>query len=681
MRIQLKRISIVNFKGISKLEVNYNHITNIFGDNATGKTTVFDAFLWLFFGKNSEGVSQFEIKRLDANNKFIKDLESEVEAIVQTDGQEISIKKVLRQKWVKRRGELESNYNGDENIYYWNDVPLKESEFKTKVKDIVDETLFRLITNPFYFNSLKWQERRNTLIEIVGSISNDEVFDSIITATNKHQYDALINALNQKKTVDEFKREIAAKKKKIKDESENIPSRIDEVRRGLPGDIDFNAIKVEIKNKESELATIDASINDKLSSAKAENERRSNILKEHNQKVQDRQQKIFGIKTQMQNIEFEAKQKAKESSSQIDAEIKSVQSKITDKKLDRERYQNSVNEFKNQKTKQEASVQSLREDYAKADAEQLVFDDHAFTCPTCQQSLPASNIETKKTELTANFNNNKLANLNKIVANAEAAKKDIEVLQSRIANGEKTIADLDVEINSLQEKLTAIEQQAAQPAQSIDDIINNILSENSSYQKLKVDLKSTEDLVLVEPKFEETSSDVHDDLNSQKSLLQNSIIELNKELAKEQQIEAGNKRIQELELQENTLSQELAELEGTEYAIMQFTKAKVDAIERKINGKFKFVKFKMFDTQVNGGEVECCETLINTNGSFVPFNDANNAAKINAGIDIINTLCQHYNIYAPIFIDNRESVTKLIDSDSQIVNLIVSEADKKLRVA
>ena len=110
---------------------------------------------------------------------------------------------------------------------------------------------------------------------------------------------------------------------------------------------------------------------------------------------------------------------------------------------------------------------------------------------------------------------------------------------------------------------------------------------------------------------------------------------------------------------------------------MTFTKAKIDTMESRINGRFKYVSFKMFAQQVNGGEVECCETLING----VPFSDANNAAKINAGIDIINVLCKHYDIYAPIFIDNRESVTNLIECDSQIVNLIVSEPDKKLRVA
>ena len=139
MQINLKQLSIKNFKGIQSLTIPLNQVTNIYGDNATGKTTIFDAFLWLFFSKNSEGVNQFEIKRLDLNNNFIKNVESEVSALIDVDGQDIEVKKVLRQKWVKRRGELEAEYNGDENVFFWNDVPLKETDFKVKVKGIIDE--------------------------------------------------------------------------------------------------------------------------------------------------------------------------------------------------------------------------------------------------------------------------------------------------------------------------------------------------------------------------------------------------------------------------------------------------------------------------------------------------------------------------------------------------------------
>lgn len=675
MLIQLKQLSIVNFKGISSLEINFNHITNVYGDNATGKTTIFDAFLWLFFGKNSDDVSQFEIKRLDSKGNFIKNMESEVSAIIKVDQQEISVKKVLRQKWVKRRGELHENYNGDENCYFWNDVPMKEGDFKVKIKAIVDETLFRLITNPFYFNSQKWQDRRNTLIDIAGNITNDEVFDSVITVANRGQFNSLIYALNAGKTVDEFKRELGAKKKKIKDEAESIPSRIDEVRRGMPDELNFPALQTEMEGLKVELSTIQNTLNDEVAMQAAENKRRSELLRTYNQNVQDRQQKIFSIKTKMQNIEFEVKQQAKDSTGKLDAEIRSISSQIADKKYDHKRFSDSLGNLGDQLADSETRVQAFRDQYEEIGNEELKFDDHEFVCPSCKQSLPAGDVDAKKEELTANFNKDKISRLNSKRAEAIAVKAEIDHIKTRIENGKNKVSEIDTELVSLEEKLSQLEVEASQPVQAVSDIVNEKLSAHSEYQGLKRELAETEAITYTEPVFEQIITNA--DLKERREFINTRLFDIQKELNNEAAIKKANQRILELEQQENKLSQELADLEGTEFAIMEFTKAKVDAIERKINGKFKIVKFKMFTTQVNGGEVECCETMING----VPFSDANNAAKINAGIDIINTLCRHYNVYAPIFIDNRESVTRLIDSDSQIVNLFVSEVDKKLRVA
>ena len=119
----------------------------------------------------------------------------------------------------------------------------------------------------------------------------------------------------------------------------------------------------------------------------------------------------------------------------------------------------------------------------------------------------------------------------------------------------------------------------------------------------------------------------------------------------------------------------IADLEGQEFLCESFIRTKVDMLEGKINAKFKNVNFKLFETQVNGGLNEICEVLVNG----VPFNEANLGGKINGGLDIINTLCDHYNVYAPIFIDNRESITKIIDVKSQVINLVVVK-DLKLTI-
>jgi exonuclease SbcC len=679
MQIKLKNLKITNFKGIEHFEASFNHITNVFGENATGKTTIMDAFLWLFFGKNSEDVSQFEVKRLDANNRFIKDQEAEVEAIIRIDQQEIAVKKVLRQKWTRRRGELDKEYTGDENVYYWNDVPLKESEFKTKIKDIIDENLFRLITNPFFFNSQKWQTRRNTLIDIAGNITNQEVLDVVVNAGNKKQYADLIAALNNKKTLDEFKAELAAKKKKIKDEQENIPSRIDEVRRGMPGSRNFDAIRDELKTLTEQLWQMQLSMNDEAAQQQEENKRRTNQLKEYNAQVQQKQQSIFNVKTKIQNVEFDAKQQAKEQGGQLQRNLLTAETKLKERRLDKTGRESLLHSLELQVQEKEKQIDELRHEYAAADAKELVFEPGAFVCPSCKQSLPENDVEAKKDELTGNFNRNKLQQLTNIKSKGETLKNEITNLNERISNGKTSIKSLDDEITELEKYIELRKEELNLPGQSVEDITKLLLSTNVEYKELKKQLADLEAVVLTEPEFEPLQT--NEELKTKQASLNNLIKDAQRILMDEETITKANVRIQELQEQESTLALQLAALEGSEFAILEFTKAKVDAIERRINGKFKNVKFKMFTQQVNGGEAETCETLVNSNGSFVPFPDANNAAKINAGIDIINTLCQHYDVYAPIFIDNRESVTRLIDSESQIVNLIVSEADKKLRVA
>lgn len=681
MKITLKKLRLTNFKGVQNQEIHFSHITNIYGDNATGKTTIFDAFLWLFFGKNSEDKSDFEVKRLDQSNSFIKNLESEVEATILVDSQEIVAKKVLRQKWVKRRGEMETNYNGDENIYYWNDVPLKESEFRVKVKGLVDELLFKLITNPFYFNSIKWQERRNILVEIAGNITNTEILDSVITVSNKGRFNDLINALNNGKTIDEFKRELAAKKKKIKDEAESIPSRIDEVRRSIP-QVLVNNVAGQIESVKQQLQEIEVQLHDKQTAAHKQHEKRMLAIKKHNQTVQEHQQEIFDLRGKIREHQYTAEQQAKQQSGKISAQIKSISSEVANKKLEIEQYENGIKALQEKKVQLETQLDELRELYVKADEEQLVFNEHEFVCPSCSQSLPQDNIEAKKEELTNNFNRNKIERLESIKSDAEKRKAEIANISTRISNGEASLSVANEALNGLNNQLEELQAQSIQNDVPVETLIQNILGADQAYLALVAELANKEAIVIEAPVFtDSTDETVNTELKDRKDTLMTELSSLTKEQAKEDQINEANRRILELSDQETKLANELNALEASEFAIQEFTKAKVDAIEKRINSKFQYVTFKMFEQQVNGGETETCQTLVNSNGSFVPFSDANNAAKINAGIDIINTLCKHYDVYAPVFIDNRESVTRLADSESQIVNLIVSAQDKFLRVA
>lgn len=164
-----------------------------------------------------------------------------------------------------------------------------------------------------------------------------------------------------------------------------------------------------------------------------------------------------------------------------------------------------------------------------------------------------------------------------------------------------------------------------------------------------------------------------EELKNRKLAKASELDSLKAKLAIKEQYKKSQERIKELSEREKQLSNEISELEGQEFLCDEFTRTKVDLLESRINSKFNAVRFKLFNTLVNGRIEDCCEVLING----VPYADANDAAKINAGIDIINTLLEHFNINVPVFVDNAESVNELIPCNSQVIRLVVTE-DKEL---
>ena len=137
MEIKIFSLKLKNFKGIKDLKIDFNcQNTNIYGANATGKTTIFDAFKWLFFDKDSNDRKDFNIKTLDSNNKPIHFLEHEVEAILVIDGVDMTFKKVFQEKWVKKRGQSEQEFSGHETNYWIDEVPVKKKDYEEKINNL-----------------------------------------------------------------------------------------------------------------------------------------------------------------------------------------------------------------------------------------------------------------------------------------------------------------------------------------------------------------------------------------------------------------------------------------------------------------------------------------------------------------------------------------------------------------
>ena len=659
--IEIKEITLKNFKGLRDQKIEFNKNTNIYGSNGTGKTTIFDAFTWLLFGKDSKDRKDFEVKTLDQYNVAIPKIEHEVSAIIVVDGIEISISRILKENWVKKRGSENTEFSGNVTEYYWDSVPMQQKTFQEKVSGILDESVFKLITNPLAFNSLKWQDRRNVLIDIVGCISDTDL------AAGNSEYEKLIAQLTNDKTLADYQKQILASVKKAKDDIKAIPTRIDEVSKSKPELFDFTNLRISLDMKEKELSKVNGFIENKSSAYDEQ-------LKEINQK----KLKANTIKSELEQIENSTRLEIEKSLKPDTSSLDTAKRNFEDKKGELASSGNALEtlnskeaSFKNQVAEIDTKLENLRKEWSQENAKELSFNDDDFHCPTCKREFESGDVEGKKTEMLNTFKKRKADKLNEINTRGgnlklekEAVEKELVTIQSRIETGIKHIAALKDDVVALESILKA-EEAKTNPSQDVDKtlLLTNKLLENSIYQAKKKELEEVQYSIVEVPLVDVS------DLKEQRDLLMNEIDTIKSQLRNEDQIKAVDKRIAELEAEEKVLAQQIADVEKIQFVIERFNKLKIDTLESKINEKFKFVKFRMFEDLINGGQIECCDALING----VPFSDANTASRINAGLDIINTLCEFYQVTAPIFIDNRESIVELIDIKSQIVNLIVWE--------
>lgn len=663
-QVRIKSLSLLNFKGIRKLQINdLQKVTNIYGDNATGKTTVFDAFTWLLFGKDSADRTAFEIKTLDLCNQPIPKLDHEVSAILEINGEDVEVKRILREKWVTKRGSEVAEFSGNETLYYWNDVPVSAKEFSNKIAQVVDEKIFKIITNPLAFNSLKWQDRRTILIDMVGGVKDADI------AAGNLQYEELLAKLSNK-SLEEYQKQVSASVRKMKADLKMIPTRIDEVERGKPEALDFDKIRSEVSRNQKEVEAIDEQLRDVIKADEEVTAQRRDIRS----RITESEDHITKIK---RDTRAEARRQFEDSTIDITrfkSNLSKVDSQLKDARFDKEGITQKIAIKEHEVKTLTDQNEELKETWRKVSAEEFTMDESSCKCPTCKRDFEADDIDAKRKELENNFNTNKRQRLDTINLkgqnNTESIKRlreEITELTAREVKAESSINDLTNQYRTIQEN---INQAAQAEVESEESIYNRLIAENSEIKANELSIERLQE------KYNNLKAADTSELEEKKRKHQAVVNEMQAKLRDEDQIKAADKRIEELQDEERKMAQAIASEEREQFVIDNFIKAKVETLEKRINEKFAMVSFKMFATQINGGEVETCETLING----VPFTDANTASQINAGIDIINTLTSYYKVSAPIFIDNRESVVRLEPSNSQIINLIVSEEDKQLRV-
>lgn len=670
--ILLSFLFLRNFKGTNLLEIDFGGSRNIYGANESGKSTIYTAFNWLLTGKDEFDRKDYEIK--NTKNRELNSRPHEVEAILKVDGRDIKLKRVYLEKWVKQKGESTRTFKGHETEYYYNDVVCSATEYQERIDAIIPANIIKLVTNPTFFNSLKWDEQRRGLISIAGEITNDEIFDSI--ATPEKDYGTLVMVLNSGTSIEQYKDELRAKILKLKKQAVEFMPRIDEAINNKPESEDWNVLEAQILAHENEIKLIDASLQDA-----------SQALTLSQAALMQKQKQLHAKETELANIRNRIKtdllMKQNEGANQIASlqqQIRTCNTRIAElEKIDSDNAANKL-AYEQQIENKNAIIAKLRADWDLINSEKFDFDESKCECPTCKQALPTEDIKAEHDKLLKNFNESVARRKASKVDESNQVKREISQLKERIASIDAT--DNSEVISNEKSKLQAFntklaDLQLAESKKQVGDIelaVDNLVKLNGDALNLQDEINDLNKAILAESQAIGTNTG-NDELKDRKSTLQALVTDLNKRLGVKLTIENTDKRIAQLETEERANAQAIADLEQQEFDVEKYTRAKMDMVQEKVNRMFKYVKFRLFDVQVNGAIVETC--VCEYKG--VPYPTLNTAARLLAGMDVLNTLSNFYNISAPVFCDNRESVTFIPESNSQIISLFVSPADKTLR--
>lgn len=639
--IKLISLELNNFKCFKQIKINFNgNSTNIYGANGTGKTTIYDSIMWLLFSKDSQGNGDksIEIKPIGEGGK-VKDHDAitSVEAVFSVDGEEITLKRTLQEVWTTRRGFSELVYTGNTSDYYIDAVPVKRNAFLEKVDEIVDEHTFRLLTDVRCFaEKMDWQERRAVLFEAAGIASDREIM------ALDARFLPLLEAMG-KLEIEDYKKKLLAEKRGHVGKKDEIPARISECERTI-GDIrgiDFDTARGEVERLSAEADAINAEI----------------IALEHDSAAEGKRLEVREAQLALEALEAKnSAYRASQTAGVINTGV--LRTKITELTQQQKIKDTRIKMCESQIEGCDRDIVASRERWIAVNSEKFT----AAACPTCGQALPTSQLKAAQDS----FDAQKAKRLREIEQTANARK------EAR-GQAEERLAELKEEFTAIGEEISGIMAQIGAAEANTVTVIDL-----ADYESKKTQLNH--DIAMLQGELADIMTgkgEIKSKLMDKLSSVRSEITKKREILSKEALLEYSQERVKELKEEARRAAEQLDGIESMLFLIDEYSRYKTQFVEESVNGMFRIARFRLFREQANGGIAECCDATYND----IPYINVNYAAKINLGIDIINTLSVIYGVRVPLFIDNAESVTALEPSLSQTVRLVVSENDKELRVA
>lgn len=647
--LTLLGLTLKNFKGVKDLAITpEGKNISICGDNELGKTTIGDSITWLLFDKDMQGRGEkkFSLKTLKADGSEIEKIDHSVEGVFLLDGKKITLKKILKENWPKKRGSAKKVFTGHTTEHRIDGLKVSARKYKSTVEGICAEKTFQMLMVPHYFaSSMKWQDRRMLLFDVCGG----DVSDSDVITGSKELTD--LSEILGDKTAEEMLPHLKEQRTNIDEQIESIPIRIDENSRKLPdiSEIDQKAESKAVVSLGETIAEKEKAL-DGLDSGGAGPELTQNLA--------DAKAKITGLVSDANSARTEKITEKRDELSNLkhacttaDLELKTAQTTCSG-------FQSDIDSF-------EAKLVPLREIFTETESS-VLDSEEGFCCSECTQVVP---VELQKSI----FLQVKNANLGELNAEGttltDGKTKAEESLAAAIIEAEK--AEHVAEEAAKKVTVCTTELDDMERAQTVTDSIPGYKEAAAEKEKIEGLIEKAETGNTTE--LSEKLKGEIDGLKADKAAATAKLNLVDDHVKIE-------KRNDELKGEESGLAEKYEEIESHIFLIEKFFKVKAEMLAFKIAPVFGDIKFKLFKEAINGGVEQCCEVLVkNKKGVLVPYHSANKAGQMNSGLAIINVLSNHYDVQLPIVVDNAEAVNVLGSAGSQIIRLVVTK-DESLTV-
>ena len=652
--ITIKSITMRNWRGEKErtTKFNVNGPTYICGDNGLGKSRHFDAFCWLLFGKDSQNRKDYELRTYDEQHNVLHKCECSVEATLNINGTDLTIKREYKENWVKPRGQVEEVFAGNITECTWNGTPVRVGDFQKRINEVIDENVFRMITNPRYFVSMKWQLQRETLLQMAGTLTDEEI------AGDNPEYKLLLDTLSGK-SLSDYRKEIAAEKKRLKADLDQIEPRIDQTQKMMPEAHDWAKLEAE----QQETKRLRDQVSEQLVNIAHRGDDNKKQVLELNRKVMDLQTKQMQAVRDYRKSVDDQTEADNAANREIQRKLKAAHEKLSDLNIDKGRQEQRAKYLNEQIASLDKQLDQLRQEWYEISKSEY---DGSDICPHCHQRLPEDMI-AQAHQIFDDENAGRLQKNNERGKQLAQQKKSYKAELDQMPDA----AELAGAISRQEEVISTLENELQQhPAVRPQYMDGKDLPEVKSMQ---AEIDSLTAQIGKLSTTDTSSKDYEAELTNKLDCFDRDLERIATLLHGKEQIAKANDEIKKLEERGKQIAQQIANLEKREYVALSFQKKKIAECEKRIDSKFTLVHWQMFDTTQDGNEFECCVPII----AGVPYGVANTTKQFNAGLDIINALCEFNNVSAPIFVDNAESYNHYIDTPSQMIYLRVTD-DKEL---